>query len=132
VIQACLASGARVEHLSTPERLAECVTRVRREHPHWRAPTATKLAALIEFMTARKVLERVLSAVREEKSPGIPDLFLYRRNPARGVHGGRFVEVKRRVPRTGYTERVSNAQQREHALLRALKLRVDVVYLTER
>jgi hypothetical protein len=69
--------------------------------------------------------------MRDDISPGIPDLFLYRVDAATGVHGGRFVEVKRRVRLTGYREPVSAAQRREHALLRSLNLKVNVVYLVE-
>ena len=132
VLQACFADGLTIDAAQQEELLAEAVDNVRSRHPTWRAPTASKLAALVRFLVSRGVLERVLTVERDEMSPGIPDLFLYRADDARGVQGGRFVEVKRKTRRPAWKEPVSRAQRREHALLRSLGLRVSVVYIDER
>lgn len=130
-VHACLASGLDRERAGDPEQLAAYMTRVRATHPTWRAPHPSKLAALIQYLLGRGVLEKVLSAVRDDRRPGIPDLFVYRLQQTRGVHDGRFVEVKRRVRRSGYKEPVSRGQRREHELLRSLGLRVHIAYLVE-
>ena len=131
IVHACIGRGLAHGDVIDEEELRRHVTAVRIEHPTWRAPQTTKLAALIQFLSGRRVLEKVLSATRDDRSPGIPDLFVYRVNAAKGVHDGRFIEVKRHVRSTGDKERISRAQRREHQLLRSLKLRVSVVYLLE-
>lgn len=68
---------------------------------------------------------------RLETSPGLPDLFLCRVNPGQGVHGGRFVEVKRSVPHRNWKEPASREQLEELAFLRRLGLKAQVVYLLE-
>lgn len=131
IVHACLADGLSHEDASDPGKLALCIAKVRAEHPTWRAPHPTKLAAVIRMIRDRGVLDRLLSSTRNGASPGIPDLFLYLISEKRGAHGGRFVEVKRKVRRTGYKEPLLPAQRREQDRLRSLGLKVDVVYLLE-
>jgi hypothetical protein len=130
-LHACLALGLDPDAARDPEQLAAYMARVRAAHPTWRAPHPSKFAVLIQYLHVRGVLEKMLSAVRDDTSPGIPDLFVYRVQPARGVHDGRFVEVKRRVRRAGYKEPVPRGQRREHELLRSLGLRLYIAYLVE-
>jgi hypothetical protein len=131
MVQACLASGMTDDDLRDAAKLSTAISTIREHHPTWRAPTAGKLANVLEFLMARGVLERVISITPDERSPGIPDLFLYRWSPSRRVHAGCFVEVKRTVRRTAYREPLLRAQKIAHDCLKSLGLVVHVVYLIE-
>jgi hypothetical protein len=131
VVQACLATRSSGADLANPAVLTECMADVRDRHPTWRAPHPIKLTALLQFLNSRRVLERVVSIARDDARPGIPDLFLFRISDQFGVYGGRFVEVKRKVRRTGYKEPLSRTQRLEHEELRSFGLVVEVVYLLE-
>ena len=71
---------------------------------------ADKYVELVHFLRAKGLLQKVMRRERSSKSPGVPDLFLWRRNAAGALYGAGFVEVKRRYRNgdgLGCRERVS-------------------------
>ena len=127
----CRHHGLSERDLVNPDALQAAIAAARVRHPTWRAPHAAKLAPLLRFLLGRRVLTAVLERERDAANPGLPDLFLWRRTPERPVHGGRFVEVKRRLLRPAWRERLSLAQRAELQFLRSLGLKAGVVYLIE-
>jgi len=131
IVQACLNHGFDVAGRIDIAGLAALVARIRQREPTWRAPHASKLAALITYLRMKHVLIPVLQRRRDAAAPGIPDLFLYRRHDEHPVFGGRFVEVKRAIPHLNWKEAVSSAQRQELAFLRERGLKAQVLYLQE-
>ena len=90
-----LADGLPWDGLSNPMVLARHAEKSRVMGNTLRAPEPTKFAAMNAFLQQRGVLRAVVERERDLKNPGLPDLFLYRLDRDKRVHGGRFVEVKR-------------------------------------
>lgn len=96
-----------------------------------RTPQMDKLYALLEWLREREVLGSVVRRERSAASPGIHDLFLFRRSRDGRVFGGRFVEVKRRILKPSWREPVSASQRAEIQFLRSLGLKASIVYVIE-
>jgi hypothetical protein len=103
----------------------------RAAHPTWRAPQVDKFVCVIEFLRQRKVLRPILNRPRNADSPGLPDLFLWRRDRDGCIVRGQFVEVKRHVRRKRWKEPLLAGQKQELAFLRGLGLKARPVYLIE-
>jgi hypothetical protein len=88
-----------------------------------RGPVPEKFEQLIAYLAGRGLLDDVRSRVRDPKSPGLPDLFLYRLDRDGKVFGGIFAEVKRPE------ERLLPSQREELAFLRELGFKAGVVRL---
>jgi hypothetical protein len=89
---------------------------------------------VVHFLRAKGLLKKVMRRERKPASPGVPDLFLWRRNEAGTVYGAGFVEVKRRY-RNGdghwCRERVSKTQRQQLTFLDEIGLPARTVYLRE-
>lgn len=123
--------GLPPAELANPAVLTAHAQRNRMLGSELRTPESTKFAALIRFLLEKDVLRQVVGRRRSSEKPGLPDLFLYRVDREGRVHGGRFVEVKRRNRRRRTRERVSQEQQAELDFLKGLGLAAQVVYLLE-
>jgi hypothetical protein len=130
-LQNWLENGLRINDVDDPEVLKAFAERSRTKEPTLGFPTPTKFAQMLSFLQHKGVLRDVVHRDREPTNPGLPDLFLYRVDRQGGVHGGRFVEVKRWNRREKFKERVSESQKRELAFLAGLDLPAQVVYLLE-
>ena len=102
----------------------------RAEHPTWRAPNPTHLAALITCLANTKRLTRIVNRERKAENPGLPDVFLWKRDKDGKPFGGQFIEVKRRA--RGFIEPLSQEQRDEIAFLKFIRAKARHVYLTER
>jgi hypothetical protein len=130
LLDACREQGLDLETAMTPEILRPFYDGVRREHPTWRAPNPTHLAALITCLARTKHLDRIVNRERIAENPGLPDLFLWKRGREEKPFAGQFIEVKRRS-RT-YKEPLSKEQRDEIAFLNKIGAKARVVYLLER
>jgi hypothetical protein len=130
LLDACRQEGLDLNAAMTPDILRPFYDRARREHPTWRAPNVTHLAAVITCLARTKHLNAVVNRERTATNPGIPDLFLWKRDKDGQPFGGQFIEVKRRS-RT-YKEPVSKEQREEIAFLKTIGAKARVVYLLER
>ena len=131
LLNACAAVGLRLDVPIESAVLRLFLDDARREHPTWRAPQVDKFARVIEFLRQRKVLRQVLERTRDPDNPGLPDLFLWRRDRDGAINGGQFVEVKRHVRLMRWKEPLSKAQKQELEFLRGLDLKAHAVYLIE-
>jgi hypothetical protein len=105
--------------------------RIRRHHPTLGAPPPAMLLVLanhLENLGVRWiVLEHACNkSLRHPEHPGVPDLFLYRKNARGFVEGEKFVEVTRPG------EKLSEQQAEELEFLRRLGLGAGLVRLIER
>ena len=130
LLDACQHAGLDLEKAVTAETLRPYYERARREHPTWRAPNPKDLAAVVTCLSNTKRLVGVLGRERSAKNPGLPDLFLWKRDREGKPFAGRFVEVKRRT-RT-YKEPLSKEQRAEIAFLKKLGAPAHDVYVVER
>lgn len=130
LLDACRKQGLNLDAPVTPDILRPFYERARAEHPTWRAPTPTKLAAVITCLAKTKRLTRIVNRERKAENPGLPDVFLWKRDEDGKPFGGQFIEVKRRA--RGFIERLSKEQQAEIAFLKSIGARTRHVYLTER
>jgi hypothetical protein len=123
--------GASLKHLTDPHALGAYAARNRAAGGRLRTPVSAKFVQLIAYLQEKRVLQKVMDRERSPTNPGLPDLFLYRVDHAGRIHGGRFVEVKKRNRRAGTREPLSPGQAAEMKFLKDLGLRAEVVYLLE-
>jgi hypothetical protein len=107
------------------------IASVRQRSPELRCPQVDKLLAMLDWLRTRGVLRKLVQRQRSNDSPGIPDLFLFRRAQDGRVLGGRFVEVKRCTRKPAWREPVSATQRNELRFLKELGLNASVVYVIE-
>lgn len=133
-LSACTAAGLQLHAGLTAEALHEALEGVRASGVRTGPLRADKYVMVIHVLRARRLLQKVMRRERDPASPGVPDLFLWRRNDAGAVYGAGFVEVKRQY-RNGDGKRcregVSKTQQQELAFLKDLGLPARTVYLRE-
>jgi hypothetical protein len=127
LLDACRKRGLKLDASITAESIQPYYDCARRQHPAWKAPNPPQLAALAICLAKVRRLANVLDRERTVANPGLPDLFLWNRNPAGVPFGGQFVEVKRRT-RT-YKEPLSKEQRDEIAFLKKIGAKARVVYL---
>jgi VRR-NUC domain-containing protein len=113
------------------DQLMSFIDRVRRERPELRAPQVDKFLGLLDWLRGRGVLVDMVRRERSAESPGIPDLFLFRRDRTGRVHGGRFVEVKRATTKPYWREPLSASQREEMQFLNEQGLKATVAYVLE-
>ena len=118
--------------LRDAENLSAALQEVYGRYPTLRATTPGKLIDVMAILRARGCLQQILERKRDEKHPGVPDLFLWRRKRDGQLIDGRFVEVKRWPARPGSREQVSPWQRDEMAFLTKLKLKARPVYIIDR
>ena len=124
-------AGSNLDQLCGRDELRSRIASVRQRAPELRCPQVDKLLAMLDWLRARAVLRKLVQRERRNDSPGIPDLFLFRRTRDGRVLGGRFVEVKRRTQKPLWRERVSATQRSELRFLQRLGLKASVVYVIE-
>jgi hypothetical protein len=124
---AALCGGQEFWRGATVTDVEAALVRVKRLDRTLRAPTAPNLLLLVKYVdTHQGALLALLDQHRNRLlSPGVPDLFLFRRISDGRVSAGRFVEVKKPE------EAISDTQFREIAFLRRLTLKAGVVRLVE-
>jgi hypothetical protein len=111
--------------------LARDLLRLKRRCPTLGVPRPAMLFLLGSYLERLGVLAMILGHAEEKRlcdpgHPGIPDLFLYRRDAKGWVEGEKFVEVKRPG------ERLGDQQAEELEFLRRLGLGAGLVRLIER
>jgi VRR-NUC domain-containing protein len=130
LLDACREAGSRLDAPVTPEILRPFYERARREHPTWRAPNPTHLAAMMTCLARTNRLAAIVDRERRAANPGLPDLFLWKRDRYGVPFGGTFIEVKRR--QRNRREPTSIEQDEEIAFLKRLGARARILYLDER
>ena len=130
LLDACRRDGLVLSARLTAEALRPYYAHARGEHPTWKVPNPKDLAAIVACLATTNRLLKVLGRERAEANPGLPDLFLWKRDRTGVPFGGRFVEVKRRT--LEYEEPQSKEQRAEIAFLKELGAKAHVVYLLER
>jgi hypothetical protein len=130
LLDACAKAGLELCAAVTPEILRPYYKCARVEHPRWKAPNVTHLAALMACLANTKRLIAIVKHERRTENPGLPDLFLWKRDKKGRPFGGQFIEVKRRT-RT-FTEPLSKEQRAEIVFLKSIGVKARPVYLIER
>jgi len=130
LLDACRKAGLKLDEPVTAERLRPFYERARREHPTWKAPTPVHLAAMMTCLARTNRLGAIVDRERRAANPGLPDLFLWKRDSHGVPFAGTFIEVKRKKGK--WREPTSIEQDEEIAFLKRLGAKARVVYLDER
>lgn len=133
-LRACTEDGLRLDAALTAETLRAALDVVRVRGVRAAPARAQKYIVLLEWLRRRRQLSVVLQRERDSGSPGVPDLFLYRRQGEHQPYGCCFVEVKRQYgDSAGHSvrERLLPSQREELAFLKGLGLPARTVYVSE-
>ncbi|MGE5359808.1 MAG: VRR-NUC domain-containing protein [Bacteroidales bacterium] len=108
------------------EQVKQARAAFRAKNPTVDSPGPANLCTLVRYLLGRGVLDKILDHHRaDRKSPGIPDLFLFRLSKTKRLHDAKFVEVKKP------DEQVLPSQHKEIEFLQSIGLQAGIVRLDE-